>query len=114
NRSLIGIDVPFDLELREVSLIDFFPLALQVGAHGSSLVGAFIPIQFQPLQSFVNGLYGLRGIPLFVRVFNSENKFASSLGRGKAVGTRRAGAAHVKVASGRWSEASANCHFLIL
>jgi hypothetical protein len=59
-------------------------------------------------------LHGRRGIPLFVSVFDTENKFASSLAREEPVEKRRAGAAHVKVASRRWSEASANCHFLIL
>jgi hypothetical protein len=69
---------------------------------------SLIPIEFQPLQPFVNGRGCFLGIARLVRVFDSQNEFATVMPGKEPVEKRRARAADVEVTGGRRGEADAD------
>jgi hypothetical protein len=85
------------LKFLEVSLVNFRALALQIRSEISSDMGAFIPIEFEPAQSFVNRGSCFLGVARFVRVFDAQNKFAAMMSGEKPVKECGTGPADVEI-----------------
>ena len=68
-----------------------------------------VPAQFEPLETFVNGIErGLR-VPFDVRIVDAQNDDAAVVARIEPVENKRASAADVKVTCRRGRKADA-CH----
>jgi hypothetical protein len=69
---------------------------------------SLVPIEFQPLQTFVNGRGRFLGVARLVRVFDSQNEFATVMPGKEPVEKRRARAADVEVTGRGRGEANAD------
>src|ERR1700736_4487869 len=72
-RTLVFEDVTTVLEFFQVALVNFSALALKIGTEISTDVGAFIPIQSEPFQTFVNRGRGFFSVAFSVGVFDTQN-----------------------------------------
>src|SRR5947208_10222899 len=87
--SLIFEDMTSILKLVEVALVEFCALALQVRSEISAHMRAFIPIEAEPLQSFVNCGHGLLGVARPVGVLDAQNESAAVMSCEEPIKKRR-------------------------
>src|SRR5262245_56089912 len=70
-RALVFENMARVLQLFQVALVKFCPFTLQIGPEVAAYVRAFIPIQAQPSESFVDGSHCFLGIALRIGVFDA-------------------------------------------
>ena len=63
-------------------------------------MGAFVPIQSEPAQSFINRGDCFLSVARFVRVFDAQNKFAAMMSGEKPVEECGTGSADVEITGG--------------
>src|SRR5205085_12207300 len=72
-RALVFEDVAAVLKFIQVAFVDLSALTLKIGTEIPADVGAFIPIQSEPFEAFVNGGCGFLSVALDVGVFDSQH-----------------------------------------
>lgn len=95
-------------EFGEVLIVDFFAFALAVGGVIAGHVGAFVPVEAEPIEAVEDSGVGFGGVARFVGIFDAEDKFALGVAGVEPVEEGRAGAADVEVAGRGWGEAGAD------
>ena len=83
-------------------------LRLPVGAERPADVGAFVPVEAQPLQVLEDLRFGAGLVALQVGVFDAQDERSALLPREQPVEERGARVAHLQVPGGRWRKADAN------
>src|SRR5690606_11570207 len=83
------------------------PLALHVGAVGTSHVRPLVPVEAEPAQRAEDALRGARPFAWLVQIFHAEDEGAAARADGEPREERRARVAQVKVARGGGGEAPA-------
>ena len=107
-RALIFENVAAVLEFFEVALVDFRALALKIRAEISADVRAFVPIQPEPAQAFINGRRGFLGVALGVGVLDAQDQRAAVMPAKSQLNKRGARAADMQVTGGRRGKADAD------
>ncbi len=72
-RALVFKDVATVLKFLQVTLVDLSALTLKIGTEIAADVGAFIPIQSEPFEAFVNRGRGFLGIAPQIGIFDSQH-----------------------------------------
>ena len=72
-RALVFKDVATVLKFLQVTFVDLSALTLKIGTEIPADVGAFIPIQSEPFEAFVNRGCGFLGIALQIGIFDSQH-----------------------------------------
>src|ERR1700693_3434583 len=107
-RALVFKDMACVLKLLQVALVNFSALTLKIRAEIPADVRTFVPINSQPLQSFVNRRGGLLGVALGVGIFDSKNELAPVMMHKEPVEKRSARATDVQITRGRWRKPNSN------
>src|SRR5262249_7625609 len=84
-------------ELVRVLLVEVQPLRLEVGGRGALLARALVPVHPQPGEAVEDGLHGLGGGALLVRVLDAQDEDAAVALRMEVVEEGGAGATDVEV-----------------
>src|SRR5205814_7279914 len=92
----------------EVALVDFVALTLEIGPVVSANVRAFIPIQSEPSQTFVDCGRGFFGVTRAIGILDSQNEGAAVMPGKKPVKQRGARPTNVEIAGGRWGKTHPN------
>ena len=106
--TLIFEDMAGVLKCFQVAFVKFCPLALQIGSEISSDMRAFVPIEAEPLQSFVNCRHGFFGVARPVGVFDAQNEFAAVMSCKKPIEKRSARPANVQITGRRGGKPDAD------
>src|SRR6266508_5380795 len=106
--SLVFEDVASILKLLQVTFVKFCALALQIWPKIAAHMRAFIPVQAEPLQPFVNCGRRFFDMARLVGVFDSQNELSAVMPRKEPVKKRRSRAAEVEIAGGRGGETDAD------
>ena len=88
--------------------VDVVALALQVRPAGAANVGAFLPVDPEPLEAVVNGGEGFGGVAGGIGVLDTEDEGALVMASEQPVKQGGAGSSDVEVTGGGWGEANAN------
>ena len=107
-RALVFKDVTGILKFFQVALVKFCAFALQIRSEIAADVRAFVPLEAEPLQPFVNGGHRFLGVSLNVGVFDTQHEFAAVMPRKEPIKQRGTRPADVQIASGRGSETNAD------
>ena len=107
-RALVFEDVTGVLKSFQIALVQFRALTLQIRSEIAANMRAFIPIQAEPLQSFVNRCHRFLGVSFDVGVFDAQHEFTAVMPRKQPVEQRGARPSNVQVASRRGSETNAD------
>ena len=111
-RAEAGVHAAALLHLLERRGVGVRALRLEVGSGGSPHLGAFVPIEPQPLHCVEDDLHVLLGGTLGVGVFDAQDEVAAHGARERPVVDGRSCAAHMQAAGGGRCEAHAD--FLVL
>src|SRR6516165_12808330 len=80
-----------------VTLVKFCAFALQIWPELARYVRAFVPIQPQPFQSFVNGGRRFLSVAFQIGVFDAQHEFAAMMPREQPIEKRSARSADVQI-----------------
>ncbi len=106
--SLIFVDVAGVLKFFQITLVKFCAFALQIRPELAADMRAFIPIQAQPFQSFVDGGHRFLGVALHIGVFDAQHEFSAVMPREQPVEKRGARSADVQITGRRGGETNAD------
>src|SRR6266566_4434893 len=106
--SLVLENVAVVLKLFEVALVKVRAFALQIRPEIAAHVRAFVPIEAEPSETFVNCSRCFFDLACFIGVFDAENEFAAVMAREEPVKKCRPRPADVEIAGGRRGETDAN------
>ena len=107
-RALVLENVTGVLKFIQVTLVKFCAFALQIRPQLAAKVRAFIPIQAQPFQSFVDGGHRFLGVALHIGVFDAQHEFPAVMSREQPVEKRGTRSADVQITGRRGGEANAD------
>src|SRR5437868_13894872 len=104
------------LQLLEVTLVDVISLALKIRPKVTPHMRAFVPLQLEPAEPFIDRSCRFLGVARLVRVFNTKDKGAAVMSRKEPIEKRRARSSDVQVAGGRRCEANTDwgTHFSVI
>src|SRR5437588_11869241 len=104
------------LQLLQMALVNVISLALKIRPEVSADVWAFVPLQLEPSQPFINRGCRFLGVPCLIGIFNTEDKGAAVMSGEEPVKERRARPADVQVTRGGGCEPNADrgTHFSVI
>ena len=101
-------NVPAIFQFRQIPLINFVSLALEIGTVLSAFMRSFIPVQSKPAQPLVDGSSRFLRVPRLVGVFDSKNKRAPVMPGKKPVEQGRSRSANMQITRRRRRKTNAN------
>src|SRR5205823_3569372 len=95
-------------KLFQIPLVNIRSFALQIRSEISAGMRAFIPIETEPAQPFINRGGGFFSIARSIGVLDAQNEFAAVMSREEPIEKGCTCAADVEIASGRGGETDAD------
>src|SRR5699024_7798808 len=102
------VDLAGGLQLLQDLGIDIHALGLAVGFVRAAGLDPLVPVEAEPLQGVDDGLVGLLGVALSIRILDAEDQLAAGVAGISPVEQRGAHHADVRGAGGRWTKTYAN------